>query len=207
MRLFVWDYHGVLEKGSEFAVIEVTNAVLEQNRLPARLTLPEADDLAGQKWRDYFPFLLPNRSPEEYVRLEAECLAMVRGDPEILKRHIRPNDYAHRILDAVASRHEQIVISNTSPIGLQHFLELTGMKCFFPEGSAFGVHAQNGVTKREALTTYLNGREYERIVAVGDSAHDLIGTVNYLYARPGKKPRQSHADYHINDLREVAREL
>ena len=37
MKLFVWDFHGVLEKGNDLAVLDITNKVLEQAGYSERL--------------------------------------------------------------------------------------------------------------------------------------------------------------------------
>ena len=41
MKLFIWDFHGVLEKDNEHAVVEVTNQVLKEFNQDARLSLQE----------------------------------------------------------------------------------------------------------------------------------------------------------------------
>ena len=59
----------------------------------------------------------------------------------------------------------------------------------------------------------MNGKNFEKIVVVGDSPDDIElasvakNSVSYLYAHPWKKFRGDKADYKINDLREVLKEL
>ena len=36
MKLFIWDFHGVLEKNTERAAKEITNRVLEEFNVPNR---------------------------------------------------------------------------------------------------------------------------------------------------------------------------
>ena len=92
---------------------------------------------------------------------------------------------------------------------MRNFLRRTGMEELFPEEYAFGVHTRNGDdrSKAEALRDFLQGRKYDSIVAVGDSPHDLIGDVNFLYAHPGRAFRECAADYRIRDLREIKKEI
>ena len=62
MNLFVWDFHGVLEKDCEFAVMEITNKVLEEFNIKKRINLKETKKLYGLKWSDYFRYCCPNES-------------------------------------------------------------------------------------------------------------------------------------------------
>lgn len=47
MKLFVWDFHGFLEKDNEKAVVEITNMVLSQFDYEERLSL---DELSSFLW-------------------------------------------------------------------------------------------------------------------------------------------------------------
>lgn len=39
MKLFIWDFHGVLEKGNDDAVVEITNLALRRHGYSRELTL------------------------------------------------------------------------------------------------------------------------------------------------------------------------
>ncbi|MCI0442201.1 HAD hydrolase-like protein [bacterium] len=210
VKLFVWDFHGTLEKGNEQAVLEITNDVLKKFGFARRMTGAESEFLYGRKWNEYFSFLLPGEPEETCRALATACREVARAHPEILTRNIMPNDHAHTVLEAIDGKHIQIAISNTTPTGIDMYLKAVNMKRFFPDGCAFGVvhpSFSGSRTKVEALKEFLNGREFENIVAIGDSAHDMIGSVNYLYAHPDRKHRDCEAHYRINDLREVLKEL
>ena len=51
MKLFVWDFHGVLEKDTEYGVVSVSNKVLEINGYSERFTFDEVKSLYG-KWTE-----------------------------------------------------------------------------------------------------------------------------------------------------------
>ena len=208
-KLFVWDFHGVLEKGNDAAVLEVTNEVLRKRGYERRMTEAEAFSLSGIKWHKYFAFLLPGTPIEQCIELEDACVDMVKTNPEILYRNIKPNDHAHEVLETIAAKHAQIVISNTSPTGIQKFLSATNMQHFFPVPFRFGIHTrdQNSETKLDALKRFLQDKTYDHIIAVGDSPHDMLGDINYLYAHPDRDFKPCEAHYKIRDLREVKREL
>lgn len=85
-------------------------------------------------------------------------------------------------------------------------MKTTGIDRFFPEGRAFGT-LDVGKTKQQVLRAYLEGRKFDEVVAIGDSPHDMIGTINYLYAHPGRKHRKWESHYKINNLLDVLREV
>lgn len=57
MKLFVWDFHGTLEKDNEHAVMEISNKVLENLGYTQRLSKEDNLMLYGKKWADYFEYL------------------------------------------------------------------------------------------------------------------------------------------------------
>ena len=62
-KLFVWDYHGTLEKGNDEVVLAYTNMALEEMGYERRLTREENLKLYGILWYKYFEYLLPDESP------------------------------------------------------------------------------------------------------------------------------------------------
>ena len=215
MKLFVWDFHGTLEKGNEAAVLENSNAVLEMFGYAERFSLKDCIDLYGLKWYEYFAFLLPHETKEKHLELQQAALDYQYSHPEIIARHIKPNDHAHEVLDAIAEKHYQIVVSNTSPSDLLVFLKAVEMVKYFPDGQAFGVdsHSPGSFrTKRAALEKILLLIHFEGIVTIGDSKDDIElasahNGVSYLYAHPGKDFRDANAIYKIRDLRDILREI
>lgn len=57
--LVVWDFHGTLERGNEYAVLETSNDVLEQWGYSERFTEEDAIRLYGLKWQAYFADIPP----------------------------------------------------------------------------------------------------------------------------------------------------
>jgi hypothetical protein len=49
MKLFVWDFHGVLEKGNDGAVVEITNIALQRFGYSRRMTIQEGEFLSGKR--------------------------------------------------------------------------------------------------------------------------------------------------------------
>jgi len=50
MKLFVWDFHGVLEKDNEKAVVKITNIVLSQSGYSERLNIDDCHRFYGLRW-------------------------------------------------------------------------------------------------------------------------------------------------------------
>lgn len=217
MNLFVWDFHGTLEKGNERAVQKVSNRVLESFGYAQRLSEEDSQRLYGRNWYEYFEHLLPQEPHERHVQLQEAAFLLSNGRPDIyIAKYVTPNDHAHEVLDAILlSEHDQIVISHTLPESLDLFLEVVRMTQYFPEGAAFAVngHAREVQrTKQDVLREFLKSMSYKKIVVIGDSPKDVqlvsvAGGVSYLYAHPGRPFQECPADYQIRDLREILREV
>ncbi|MBU6389829.1 hypothetical protein KGQ71_04940, partial [Patescibacteria group bacterium] len=74
MKLFVWDFHGVLEKGNEQAVLEVSNLILRDFGFDQQFSREEIYRLYGQRWCDYFAHLLPDTQEELHLQLQHACI-------------------------------------------------------------------------------------------------------------------------------------
>lgn len=216
MKLFVWDFHGVLEKGNDFAVLEITNAILEQFGYSRKMTMVEAEMLAGKRWHEYFSHLLPDSSHHEHLALQSACLEMSSNRPDIIAKYIQLNDHAEFVLQSIAENNfTQILISNTPPKTLDFFVKMVGIEKFFSPKTRFGAAAlHHQTTKKECLKTFLDGKTFpDGIVSIGDSPADMAliqdhsKSVGYLYTYPGRSHREAHCHYKIQDLREVLREL
>ena len=215
MKLFVWDFHGVLEKDNEKAVIEISNRVLENENFKERFTDEDNDRYYGLKWYQYFENLLPSLSKEECLKLQAKCLDNQSKNKSIISSIIKPADYAIQVVQNIKdSGHEQIVISNTRNEDIIWFLESVNLRDFFNDNQIFGINShQTNSSKIDFLKNYLNGKKFDDIISIGDSEGDLeLGkTVNgttYYYRHPNRKhEKTTKADYFIHDLREVLNEL
>lgn len=216
MNLFIWDFHGVLEKDNEKAVIDISNAVLANAEYSERFTQEDNERFYGLKWYQYFERLIPELSKDECLKLQSACFKYAEEHLDILAKHIKPNDHALEVLAKIAeSGSQQIVISNTRQNDLIWFLDAVGMSSFFQESHVVGVNAhQQHATKSEALKAYLADHTgYAKIVAIGDSEDDLklgkeVGAVTYYYKHPYREHESTkNADYIIKDLRHVLVEL
>jgi hypothetical protein len=219
----VWDFHGVLEKGNDDAVLEITNLALEHHGYCRRMTQSEGIALAGLKWWEYFSSLLPELFIEECIQLQATCFRISHNHPEIVRKHIQLNDHADFVLSSIQnSKHHQILISNTLPKSLDIFLEIVGIEKYFPLSHRFGVDTDslNTRTKKHCLAEFVKDRNYfNSIVSIGDSPGDMAlvdqeiipkiipNGVGYLYSHPQRPHRPAECHHKINDLRFVLQEI
>ena len=212
---FVWDFHGVLEKDNEKAVIDISNQVLAQAGYKERFTNEDNERYYGLKWYQYFERLLPKLSKEECLTFQAACFKFAEDNLHILAKHIKPNDHVTYVLTEIAnSGSQQIVISNTRQSDLIWFLESIGIKEFFDDAHIIGVNAhQTHGSKADALKDHLKNVHFEKIIVIGDSEDDLrlgkeVSGTNYFYKHPHRKHENTrNADYVIKDLRAVLDEL
>jgi phosphoglycolate phosphatase-like HAD superfamily hydrolase len=205
MALVVWDYHGVLEQGNENGVLALSNLALEEEGLPQRFTDDDIIRLYGKRWLQYFEILLPQADTDMHKRLEQRALRIDKERPEVRERYIRPTPNSHYVLEQIAQRNDQLLLSNCHDIVA--FLRATRMEDYFPEGKRFATAATTPVrSKQELFDSYLHGARPAPIILVGDSPGDLDinpHDITFLYAHPGRDFRQCEADHKIRDLRGV----
>ena len=215
MKLFVWDFHGVLEKGNDKVVRQICQKVLKKYGVERKFTAKQNHDLNGKKLFEYFEFLLPNESHETHMKLQSLYAEINADNSHIMAKNMKINDYAMEVLNKIAAKHQQILISNTRLVALENFVRLIKIESFFNSENMFAAnaHFDPGITtKKEILKKILAKRKFDSIVCIGDSPDDMfdidgIKSVKYLYARKGYSFKECQADYKIRDLRMVLREI
>ncbi len=215
MKLFVWDFHGVLEKDNERAVIDISNKVLEKLGYKERISRKINLKLYGQKWYEYFEYILPHESHEKHLKIQKACIAYEKDNHNIVANNIKPNNHAIAVLEAIQkSKQDQILISNMSDVALEMFTNSIGITKYFSK-KAFFCNTKSGnkvYTKHERLREYLKNKIFDKIIIIGDTPNDIslnevAGGITYLYTHPHLKFKNCNPTYKINDLREVLREL
>jgi len=210
-KLFVWDFHGVLEKGNLAGAKYVTNKVLDEFGA-RRLTDEEYRGLYGLNWTLYFKKAAPESSDEivEKMRLRAYRIS---AEEQVIKKHIQQMDYAPVVLDKIrAEGNLNILLSNSSPKSLVYFTDAVGLTDYFDH--FIGVDrddAKERKTKKQALEEFLDGKEFEKVIVIGDHPFDImagnsVNAITYLFSYDKIFP-EVKANYKISDLREVLKEL
>ncbi len=217
MKLFVWDFHGTLEKGNEKAVLEITNKILRDSGYDRQMSVDENSTLYGKKWYEYFQYLLPKESLDRCLDLQRKCVEYENKHQDIVRNFIKQNDYANVVLSKIKDAgHDQILITNTAKVAFMMFVQIVGISEIFPIGKksfTTNLHQKHStLTKRQVLENYLKGKNFNKIIVVGDRGSDVelagfVGGTSYLYAHPGKDFFECLADYKIRDLRKILAEL
>src|SRR3989338_5853708 len=113
-KLFIWDFHGTLEKGNENAVVAYVNMALGSQGYERRLNDEECRMLYGKKIWEFFQYLLPEESTKRCMEMQGFFLKAEQERPEILLGHIKPNDGVLDVLQTIQnSHHDQLLLSNT----------------------------------------------------------------------------------------------
>lgn len=218
-KLFVWDFHGVLEQGNDDAVHEISNLALEHHGYSRRMTLEESKLLSGKRWYEYFTYLLPELGEEDIYSLQSTCFAISNDRPDILSGYLKINDHVEHVLESIhLSPHTQILISNSVPDALERFIKIVGIEKYFPASHRFGAdtHNQAKITKKDCLDAFLKRNpSFDLIVSIGDSPGDMALVfhgespkgIGYFYSHPTRKHRESQYHHKIHDLRLVLQEL
>jgi phosphoglycolate phosphatase-like HAD superfamily hydrolase len=216
MKLFVWDFHGVLEIGNDNAVLEITNLVLEEFNYEERISSRQAEIFSGLKWYEYFQLILPWETTDKHLELQKRCFEISKEKIEITKKHVKLNENAKTVLEAIKNKnHYQIIISNTDQTSLEYYIQIVDIGKFFHKGTYFGAdaHKNKNQTKQDILKNFLKNNSFNSMVVIGDSPKDielaklLKNSISYLYSYPNRPHREAMADCKITNLLEILKEI
>jgi phosphoglycolate phosphatase-like HAD superfamily hydrolase len=214
VNLFVWDFHGVLEKDNEHAVVEVTNQVLKEFKQTARLDMETCLALYGKKWGLYYKQLCPDLDEDTIMKMVERGIEISKTT-DVIFRHVKPMEFSHEVLAAIRkAKHENMIVSNTEPNALDRYLDAVKIKHFINHKIGADSHRKYPHSKNskiQLLKDFLKQKDYDKIIVIGDTETDIelgksVGAVTYLFSRANKHPKIS-ADFKITDLREILKEL
>ncbi len=219
--LFVWDFHGVLEKGNDYAVQKLCNLTLQSFNKDRKISIQEVRDWYGLSWFDYFKLATPEGNIELWKDMVKKVHSLQQKGWDIIKEHIKVRYFAKEVLAEIKNKgHCNILLSNTHPNHLQSFTDLIGIIEYFDD--LIGVDKDNNSqtgkdfinVKSKALSDYLVGKKYSKIIVIGDSDVDIQAgkdnkAITYLFMDPNfnKQPIGINSNYVISDLRKVLQEL
>ncbi len=206
----------LLKRGTRMLFFEYSNMALEAMGYKERIKLEDNFKLYGKKWYEYFEYLLPNISKNEWFAIHDKCWEIQEQNSDIVKKHIRANNNAIDVLHAIhESNNEQIVISNTRKESLKFFLDTVDMLKYFEPDRYLSTNAHLKsliMNKPEVLDRYLVDKIFDSFVTIGDSANDInvienVGGTSYLYSHMDREVGHCNPTYKINDLRKILKEL
>jgi len=211
MILYVWDFHGVLEKDNEVALAEQINFILEKYGFDRRVTVPETFALSGKHYRQIFFELCPGISVEK--AREMGDLGVSTGI-EYARRYVKPRDHAREVLNEIRERGDKnLVASNCAPQALKAYVEMVGLQDLFDALVSVDSEHVNPKTfsikdyKLRRIRAFMSGKDFEKIKCIGDKERDIelgqkLGAETYLFD-PGKLIKETKAHHKISDLRQV----
>ena len=222
-QLFVWDFHGVLEKNNVHAVVEYCNLTLVKFDIDKKVSVQEATEWYGLSWYDYFKLATPRQNHKTWQEMVKNVLAIQQRNWHVVEKHIKVQNHANKILeDIIKNKDTNILISNTNSKRIIKFTDLIKITNSFSNILGVNTHFKSRKTKNknvgniktDILKRYLKNKNFSKIIAIGDKESDitagrLCGAVTYLFTDPAllQKPIKSSADFMISDLREIRREL
>jgi len=205
--LFIWDFHGVLEKGNELAVLEVTNTVLGEYGYDVRASHEDIMKMYGLRWQEYFRLLITAVDGPTVEEMVARCVALGQS---AAARHCKPRDHALETLKTIFDEgHSNVIVSNTSQGGLEFFIDLVGVRPFIER--AHGIGGFTSLGKAEIINEYYKREGHRKLVVIGDTENDIeaglsTGATTYYVDSRGQAGH-TKAHHSILDLRDVLREL
>lgn len=219
--LFVWDFHGVLEKDNEYAVQEVCNLVLKDFGMDREISLEETISWYGLSFFDYFRLAIPEGDEELWKAMVNKVRTFRERGWEIIQRYIQPRDYPREVLSHIKSqKHQNIIITNSSQESANRFVNFVDLRSYIDEIIGIDNHDFSRINtalhnvKSQILAEFLKDKNYKKIIVIGDRDSDIragkeCGAVTYLFFDPeiNKNPGKAGADYIISDLREILKEL
>ena len=220
--LFVWDFHGVLEKDNEHAVHEVCTLVLKEFGIDREVSLQQVIDWYGLSWFDYYRLAVPEGSQKLWKDMVNRTFNLRQKGWDIIRKHIKPRDYSKEVLRTIKEKgHYNIVLSNSRPDHAKGFTKVIGVIDYL-DGviGADDTHYNSRLNaeiqdiKAEILSNFLKDKNYKKVIVIGDKDSDIkagkkCGAVTYLFFDPeiNKNPDEAGADYIISDLRDILKEL
>jgi len=216
--LYAWDFHGVLEKDNEYAVLEITNRVLKEFSVKRQMTIKECRDWYGLSWHDYYQNLFPKQSHQTYIKMYKRSVE-IQETESIIQKYIKPMDGADKTLKWIKEQGDvNIVISNSEPGAIKKFVEYVKLEKFFK--GYVGVDSRHEFPtekveskKGYALKKYLAKHQFDKIFVIGDNYSDIaaartVKAKTFLFT--GSKTFSSYKlikewqpDYVISKLAEI----
>lgn len=186
--LFIWDFHGVLEKNNEYAVQHICKKVTKKFGFDVKVYLRDVRHWYGLTWLEYFVNLTKEQDKQKLREMVEEAREVSK---DIVHKYIKPMDYAEQVLREIKkSGNVNIVISNTRQDRIEHFVKILGLERYFDGMVGIDGHVRFKFStpkeKAKAIERLSTDRDYVRKIIIGDSESDIqAGKI----ARKREKPK------------------
>ncbi|MFA5135670.1 MAG: HAD family hydrolase [Patescibacteria group bacterium] len=219
-KLFVWDFHGTLERGNVYAVQELVNKTILKVGHGNSISLEDTVKLYGLSWIDYFKYVHPGGSLDVWQKMK-DITKEIQEKEKTVEKYMEPMYFADAVLGAIQGKgYSNIVLSNSELRWIKYFVELVGLAEYFDDYIAIDAHDRSREeselkqAKATALKRYIGQHAFDQVVKIGDRESDIeagksVGATTYFFRNEFNAGKQItvQPDYEISDLREVLKEL
>jgi len=219
-KLFIWDFHGTLEKDNIYAVKAIIDRTLKAFNINREISLNETIKNYGLSWIDYFHFVYPQGNIKVWRQMK-EKAEEIQKEQHLVEKYIKPADKAKEVLEKIQKNgHKNIILSNSAPQWIKRFVKMVKLEKYVDE--IFGLNLHNlsrkgkdiSDKKYEALQKYINNNKFDKLIKIGDRDSDIkagkmLGATTYYIKNKFNQDNKLEIkpDYTISDLREVLKEV
>lgn len=219
--LFVWDFHGVLEKDNVYAVRDLCNLVLNDFGFDRIVSLEEAAEYYGLSWLDFFKLILPQGDYKLWNQMVKRVLTLRERGWIIIKKYIKAREFAEYVLQEIKNNnHSNILLTNSSSEHAKRFTHFINLTSYLDDIKGIDYNwsckpnQELHNLKGHLLLDFIKGKDYRKIIIIGDRESDIMagkmcGAITYLFVdtKLRKQLIETKADYIISDLRQVLKEI
>lgn len=216
-KIFIWDFHGVLEKNNDLAIKKIYNQTIKAFGFNKKVSLKEITEIRGLSLFNGFSVLVGIKNKHKLLKM----VKMARNlSKTISAKYLKPMDYAKYVLSIIKkSGHCNIVVSNSRQDRIEDFLKIVKLKHLVD--CIIGINGQSEINnlslakqKAKAIIDYIGKNKFQNKTVIGDSEDDMkagfmVGAKTYLFIDSNNvsdvKNIKTH--YVISDLRNVLMEL
>lgn len=217
-KLFAWDFHGVLERGTEVGFASILKELANEYEIDKKITLEEVRKKYGVSVKEYLKHFFPEASGALIDEMRA-YIATVQNQEHIAS-FVTAAPNAKEVLNKIRKAgHKNIVITNSAPRHIKVWIKTVGLLDLFDRVYALdkhykGLDTKPHLAKARAIKEFAKREKINRenIVVIGDRSTDveaglLAGGKVYQFARKGFPIDKTGAHYKVYDLRDVLREI
>ncbi|QQG42934.1 MAG: HAD family hydrolase [Candidatus Giovannonibacteria bacterium] len=214
--LFIWDFHGVLEKDNEYAVQRICRQVVKEFGFNTKVYLEDVRRWYGLKWIEYF-FNLTEEQDRRKLRKMVKRAREV--SQKIVHKYLKPMNHADYVLSQIKkSGGVNVIVSNARQDRIEDFVKIVGLQKYLYKVIGIDGHTRfkfsTPMEKANAISRLSAGKNYARKIIIGDSESDIlagkmVGAKTYLFVKKmnSKKVSDIKADKTIDDLRKILPEI
>ncbi|NQV12093.1 HAD hydrolase-like protein [Candidatus Uhrbacteria bacterium] len=215
--LYAWDFHGTLERGTEFVLAAICNILCAEYGVDVKVDGKFIVDHPSFHWRALFDELADGALSEDQLQ-EMSTRAYSDEFFHLNSVHSEPQPGAIDVLQGVVDNGDSnIVVSNSRPELIARYVSVVGLSDYFDailgiESLDPGIAQKYDVTERKAaeIKEHLASHpgEFDRVVMIGDSHRDIeagqqVGAITFMFGPLDTDRAGCEPDFWIDDLTKI----